>query len=343
MFNIKDFVSPRQFIAKLNKLFSFDGKYSSLTDIPNSFPPEEHTHTIVSETGPGFISKSDYDHFCNTYTPTPFIHSELGYAWKGDSNYTPINVNGYAALYCNKLGYNIKQWSTRELNRSLGPYVSLFNHNIIYLTPEFTMGSGDHSHLSGTDSFVLNLYLELTDIQRYLLQLGKQLDRYLSSLNELPYIDIPLSIVFQYLGEWNGVVSLGKLIINNFRDDEDYCNTTTYPSGIGNDDFLNNNPDIVSFDEHLWSDVSNGNFSNLFFGHYFGNTSFLQMFAMNKYCLKFQNQDFYIKQGGLQNKTLIEQEPTGNPDCFRSICINGFLRLSPNKDPNLEGCLFFSL
>lgn len=347
MFQVSDFINLREFIAKLNSKLSnlFDGKYSSLSEIPTEFPPEGHTHDIVTETEPGFISSFDFDFFKNSCTPTPFIHNEEGYAWIGNAFYTPINLNGYAALCCNKLSYNVKKYSCRALATFEGPYISLFHQNIIYLDAEFTFGLGNHFHLTNNEDFVLNLYLELTDIQRYLLQFGKQLDRYLSSLSELPYIDIPLTILFQYMGEWTGNVRLGELRINDYRAEEDYCNTTTYSEAVGvdNEVFLNGKLDLTSTDEHLFADITQGNFSQNFMRYYFSNSNSLPMFAMNRYCLQFGNQDFYQILGGEQNKILIYRESVANSLQFRTVTINGFLRLTPNADPVLDGCRFYSL
>ena len=79
MFHISDFWNIREFIVKLNKIFSFDGKFSSLEDIPAKFKPEEHTHPEVTINSPsgntGFISKETYEKLAESCT---FFRSKDG-------------------------------------------------------------------------------------------------------------------------------------------------------------------------------------------------------------------------------------------------------------------------
>lgn len=344
MFHVSDFWNLREFIAKLNNKLSnlFDGKYSSLREVPAEFPPKGHIHSVASESEPGFMSAEDYKNFSNFYNTAPGLINGEGFFWKGDQDKTPINVNGYAMLYCNKLGYHMQKWSSLALRDFEGPYIHLFHQNVIYFDCEFTVASGDNTHIVNTEDFVLNLYIELTDIERYVMRVGKQIERYLASFHTLPYIDIPLALVFPYLGEWAGNVKFGSLRINDYRGDrvEDYVNLTAF-SNTG--DFGNYSSDIITSDENLKNDILNENFSSRFLSYYFAGGDSLEIYSSTMYRSLFNNQDFFQHYLGTttQNKILIQRELTGDTVYFRTVYINGFLRLFP--DNSTFGCIFYSL
>lgn len=341
MFHIYDFWNIKEFIKKLNSIKKedfFDGKYTSLVGVPMLFTPKKHTHQLVSEVEPGFISSDDYKKIsCNTNI-IPSIFEKEGYSWKGDCDNAPLNVVGYSALYCNKLGFDIKKWSSSNLGKGEGPYVHLFHKNIIYLDCNFFIEENAY-HIESHTDFVLNFHLELTDVERHILSVGKQLEYYLGSLKNLPYIDIPLTIVFQNFGEWSGNVCLGNLILNDYRGDEDYCNTTSYSGNSEDKDFQNGRNDITE-EECLKSDINKGNFWDLFISEYFLKENSLPIYSENIHYLAFRNQDFYQKSAGYYNKILISREAEYLN--LRSVYIDGFLRLMPS-DSRPEGCRFYSL
>lgn len=103
MFSIRDFINIREFIAKLNDKMPvlFDGKYTSLTDIPDDFPPAEHTHSLASAQNDGCLLSDDLKEF--------FVAKERARDRKKSHS------NDFKKIGNNlQLSTNIVNWETQE-------------------------------------------------------------------------------------------------------------------------------------------------------------------------------------------------------------------------------------
>lgn len=139
MFKITDFILKREFIAKLNNklsnLFEFDGKYSSLSDIPVKFKPAKHTHTIIDETSEsgsaGFI---DYKTINNLKSHIKECEPNSDYIWGDFSAQNNVNILGIIPFFTGKIPagiiYQNAIWDSQEVNVNIDP----FKHNVINVT-----------------------------------------------------------------------------------------------------------------------------------------------------------------------------------------------------------------
>lgn len=178
MFGIKDFVNPYEFIKKLNDKISnlFDGKYSSLTEIPTEFPPEDHTHKLVSELNDGFVSVEMLNKLLNNIskedrrTVISYVFNSLTnllniqrpqVIWDSNTpSITPIVASDFQELLFCKYQYkchNVRFDATT--NDVVQVPVYLYTNNIIDLTNENCLGNGDNRVLR------LGLKIDFSDEQ----------------------------------------------------------------------------------------------------------------------------------------------------------------------------------
>ena len=134
MFKIADLINKHEFIAKLNNRLSnlFDGKFSSLKEVPNEFTPVKHSHEIVTEKSEegsiGFIDYNTLNSLKETFQPN------ANYVWQVVDTESNVNLRGVVSYFADKINsdflYQTTSWNSREVAITINP----FKHNVIYAT-----------------------------------------------------------------------------------------------------------------------------------------------------------------------------------------------------------------
>lgn len=167
MFHISDFWNIHEFIVKLNKIFSFDGKFSSLEDIPAKFKPEGHTHPEVTINSPsgntGFISKETYEELAESCT---FFRREDGVLYNDFGCFESMEGGIFLAL--SRMSSIIEEFSidvTRNKEPNFKIRVNPFVYNVIsiylmditppaiFLYPHFVLAPDPGSVFFANDKF----------------------------------------------------------------------------------------------------------------------------------------------------------------------------------------------
>ena len=132
MFDVSNLINKREFIKKLNDktLNLFDGKYSSLTEVPTEFPPEEHTHELVSSENVGFVDSQTVNVLKNGIKN---VEPNVNYQWLGFLNESVVCLRGIIPYFVEKnnsgVSYQTIINSSSEETFNIDP----FKHNVIEL------------------------------------------------------------------------------------------------------------------------------------------------------------------------------------------------------------------
>lgn len=155
MFQVSDLINKHEFVAKLNKIFSFDGKYSSLTDIPTTFPPEEHSHNIAT-TKDGFVETNRLIKFFDVITKKEDRSNSFSSDFRQITSrlQSIIKKNNWDSLYpditsitaadFSHLLQSKFQYETSDIFVEQGEIVTVYpyTHNIINISPSGPLGIG---------------------------------------------------------------------------------------------------------------------------------------------------------------------------------------------------------
>lgn len=132
MFDVSNLINKREFIKKLNDktLNLFDGKYSSLTEIPTEFPPEEHTHELVSSENVGFVDSQTVNVLKNGIKN---VEPNVNYQWLGFSNESVVCLRGIIPYFVEKNNSGVSCQTIINSSSEETFNIDPFKHNVIEL------------------------------------------------------------------------------------------------------------------------------------------------------------------------------------------------------------------
>lgn len=172
MFQISDFINKHEFVAKLNKLISFDGKYSSLKDIPTAFPPKEHSHSVVNENSEpnslGFISNETYQQLKKNLE---VFAIDSSYIWNSWNSFEKVNLLGVIPFFSEKISANIYYQeilcTAQEQDINIDPFknnvIDIFFDSQSFSLYEFSLVMGIWSNFCAWDSSDLDVVKKYID------------------------------------------------------------------------------------------------------------------------------------------------------------------------------------